>query len=404
MSLDTIRIIEFRPIWLTVAGNGPFPENPYSIDFTDAKGAPCNAFLFMSDNGMGKTTLLQIMANMMRVWGEQDPKSWGMECLDSGQLRAQWDLRLRIYWQGKEKVVILSLLAGNFGDDLALLKPWGTAELFAAEADSWHVAGHRRRARGMLTEVGRNDPLCADLTDTLREWNQAITERSSGGFSGIEFDLPTVLYFSAYRDIPPIASHERAVSRPAHWGYRTAHIFDPHANRWADSLDNLLVWLKWLDQNLPEHEQGRFDRARDFINRHVFDETPDKFLEGISVEKLEANVRSGDSYHRLDQLSSGEKNLVHLFLRIGAHLTRHTLILIDEPEVHLHPRWQYRLIKQLKALAKTDPGITVVAATHSIDMLKAFSFEVPEEGLHKGGEIIEKSNRQGVSNGVVQGP
>lgn len=394
MSLQTLRILEFRPVWLTVDGNGPFPERPYGIDFTDASGAPCNAFLFMSDNGMGKTTLLQIMANMMRVWGEREPKYWGVEGLDSGELRAQWDLRIRVYWRGEEKVIILSLLAGNFGEDLALLKPWGTAELAQAQADSWHVAGYRRRARGFLTEIGRSDELCADLTDTFREWNQEEAENSAGGFSGTEFDLPTALYFSAYRDIPAVASHERAIGRPEHWGYRTAHLFDPHSSRWRDSLDNLLVWLKWLDQNLLPDQPGRFDRARDFVNRHVFDETPDKFLEGISVENLAAIVRNGDARHRLDRLSSGEKNLVHLFLRIGAHMTRHTLIFIDEPEVHLHPRWQYRLIRQLKALPKNDPGITVIAATHSVDMLKAFAFEIPEEGLHKGGDIIQKSKEE----------
>ena len=52
------------------------------------------------------------------------------------------------------------------------------------------------------------------------------------------------------------------------------------------------------------------------------------------------------------------------------------------------------LIRQLKALPKNDPGITVIAATHSVDMLKAFAFEIPEEGLHKGGDIIQKSKEE----------
>lgn len=53
-------------------------------------------------------------------------------------------------------------------------------------------------------------------------------------------------------------------------------------------------------------------------------------------------IRCGDdetSWHRLDRLSSGEKNLVQLFLRIGAHMTRNTILLIDEFDVHLHIRW-----------------------------------------------------------------
>lgn len=390
MDTELVRIHEMSPLWLTIEGDGPFPGNPYQIDFTDGDGQPCNIFLLMSENGQGKTTALQIMAALMRLLGESKPTAYGVEALDSGELRAQWDIRLRLTWRGRERIVVLSILGGRFGEE-TVLKPWGDSDLKNHEAESWHAAGFRRHALGVLEPMGRGDALVGDLMATLRIWQGELTE-STRGFAGNDFGLPTILLFSAYRDIPKVGSADRFIAEPEHWGYQVAHTFDPHGSAWRDSLDNLLVWLKWLDQNKPAHDPlGRFGRARDLINRYVFDGDPDKFVEGIQTSPPQAIVYNKGHRHRLDRLSSGEKNLVQLFLRIGAHMTRHTFILIDEPEVHLHPRWQIRLMRHLREFVRDNPGVTIIAATHSLDMFRSFGFEVPEEGLRKGGEVIESN-------------
>lgn len=387
MATELMRIHAFEPLWITVDGDGPFPEKPYSIDFTDAQDAPCNMFLLMSENGRGKTTLLYMMASLMRLLGQKAPTEYGVEALDSGEMRVQWDIRLRLTWAGRERQVVLSLLGGRIGEEI-VLKPWGEADLKRYDAESHHVFGFRRRALSVLDPIELGDPLVSDLRATLMEWIGEV-HVSSRGYAGNDFGLPTLLLFSAYRDIPKVSSGERFIAVPEHWGYQLTHVFDPHSNQWKDSLDNLLVWLKWLDQDKPAHDvDGRFGRARKFINEHVFEGSPDKFLEGIQATTLQAVVRNGESRHRLDQLSSGEKNLVQLFLRIGAHMTRHTIILIDEPEVHLHPRWHHRLMRHFREFVRDNPGITLIAATHSLEMLHAFGFEVPEVGLHKGGDVI----------------
>jgi energy-coupling factor transporter ATP-binding protein EcfA2 len=384
---NEVRIHEFQPVWLTVTGEGPFPVNPYHVDFTDSNGDPCNFFLLMSENGRGKTTILALMAALMAALGENQPKEYGVEALDAGELRVQWDVRVRLSWQGAAHTIVLSIFGGAFGDDF-VLKPWGESDLASMGANSWHSTGFQRRTRGVLEPIGRGDVLVQAIRATLQDWKGEVAN-SSRGFAGNDFALPTLLQFSAYRDIPQV-SEERFIAEPEHWAYRPAHSFGAHGRQWRDSLDNLLVWLKWLDQDKAMHDaEGRFGRARRFINNHVFCDSPDKFLEGIRTSTLEAIVRNGESSHRLDRLSSGEKNLVHLFLRIGAHMTAQTIILIDEPEVHLHPRWQHRLMRHLREFVRDTPGVTLIVATHSLDMFHAFGFEVPEQGLRKGGEVIE---------------
>ena len=49
-------------------------------------------------------------------------------------------------------------------------------------------------------------------------------------------------------------------------------------------------------------------------------------------------------------------------------LDEDTLLFIDEPEAHLHPAWQVVMAEALFELARQ--GVTVVIATHSIDILK----------------------------------
>ncbi|MGB5687578.1 MAG: AAA family ATPase, partial [Candidatus Electrothrix sp.] len=196
-------------------------------------------------------------------------------------------------------------------------------------------------------------------------------------------NLPTLLHFSAYRDIPKIISQRRQISEPDYWGYSPVRRFSSHSTSWENSLDNILVWMKWLDD-------GRLEKAVEIINKRVFQGST-TFIKGVRKTPPEAIVVSKGKEHGLDRLSSGEKNLVQLFLRIGAHCTRNSIILIDEPEIHLHPNWQKRLMKQLREFAQEHPGITIILATHSIEMLRAFGFEHKEKGLRKGGEIIEEN-------------
>lgn len=384
---NEVRIHEFQPLWLTVTGDGPFPADPYHIDFTDNDGQPCNFFLLMSENGRGKTTIMALMAALMGSLGESQPTEYGVEGLDAGELRVQWDVRIRLSWQGEARTIVLSILGGPLNEDF-ILKPWAESDLASVGATSWHSTGFRRRTRGVLELIGRRDELVQAIRAILQDWKGEVAN-SSRGFDGNDFALPTLLLFSAYRDIPQVVE-ERYIAEPEHWAYRPAHSFGAHGQQWRDSLDNLLVWLKWLDQDNSRHDvEGRFGRARRFINNHVFCDSSDKYLEGVRTSTLEAIVKNGDTSHRLDRLSSGEKNLVHLFLRIGAHMTSQTIILIDEPEVHLHPRWQHRLMRHLRDFVQGNPGVTLIVATHSLDMFHAFGFDVPEQGLRKGGEIIE---------------
>lgn len=147
-------------------------------------------------------------------------------------------------------------------------------------------------------------------------------------------------------------------------------------------------------------DDGRFEDAVAAINERVFKVGDRKLfagkkLKGVRKEPPEAIIEAEGLEHRLDRLSSGEKSLVQLYLRLGAHMTRNTILLIDEPEVHLHRNWQYETLFALLNLAKSHfPNFNVYMATHSERMMKAFALNVVEENLRKGAYIIETAEEE----------
>jgi predicted ATP-dependent endonuclease of OLD family len=81
------------------------------------------------------------------------------------------------------------------------------------------------------------------------------------------------------------------------------------------------------------------------------------------------------------------------FSALVPHSTRNTWVLVDELDVHLHVRWQHKALNLMKIQVREQPGTTVIATTHSIEILEAFPIDICEEGLVKGGWIIEQDLR-----------
>lgn len=73
--------------------------------------------------------------------------------------------------------------------------------------------------------------------------------------------------------------------------------------------------------------------------------------------------KQGSSF-RLGSASSGERELLTYLFAVYALNVRDALIVVDEPELHLHPRWQKTLLSLFERLAK-DTGNQFVLATHS---------------------------------------
>jgi predicted ATPase len=116
--------------------------------------------------------------------------------------------------------------------------------------------------------------------------------------------------------------------------------------------------FSYLDMQLMrlDEEITRFHT----IANSFFEDTDKNVFYDLATRSLK--VRKGDKVLSLMQLSSGEKQLLIILLEILLIRNESVLILMDEPELSLHIRWQRKLIPQLIAL---KPTAQFMIATHA---------------------------------------
>ena len=85
------------------------------------------------------------------------------------------------------------------------------------------------------------------------------------------------------------------------------------------------------------------------------------FLQLRAVEVTQANGLVSD----LKRASSGQLSMATALLSLAAEITNGSLVLIDEPELSLHPEWQVKYIDLLLRTFSNYSGCHFIIATHS---------------------------------------
>jgi predicted ATPase len=84
----------------------------------------------------------------------------------------------------------------------------------------------------------------------------------------------------------------------------------------------------------------------------------------LSLHSVNVLHNSGASIDLLEA-SSGELSILTAFLGLAAAIEDGSLILIDEPEISLHPEWQQKYLDLLSGAFETYQGCHFILATHS---------------------------------------
>ncbi|RZK17347.1 MAG: ATP-binding protein [Flavobacterium sp.] len=111
------------------------------------------------------------------------------------------------------------------------------------------------------------------------------------------------------------------------------------------------------------------------VNRYGFDNVPSEdyiesliFLFDAGVVKLrDVLLTNSKSYERysIKEASSGEQSIILSILGIASKIRDNCLILIDEPEICLHPQWQETYIDILTRTFDKYKKCHFIIATHS---------------------------------------
>ena len=126
--------------------------------------------------------------------------------------------------------------------------------------------------------------------------------------------------------------------------------------------ENPEVYVK----DLPVNERmPRFTRAFSYM----FENMQYDSVDNVSGKKS-VRFRKNDQLISIDDLSSGEKQIVYrgCFLLKDSEALNGAIVLLDEPEISLHPIWQKKILDYYKNIFTDDNGVQtsqIFVVTHS---------------------------------------
>ncbi len=183
-----------------------------------------------------------------------------------------------------------------------------------------------------------------------------------------EFDF---ISHAIYIDSPMAVEHPKYTGK---WGYKSTDI-EPFRH-----------WLK-LDSYLKQEDRKQVEKI---IDTDIYKEIQETFK---SPEVLDGEIKLDKSsdklmYHRNDgeifkveNCATGIKSLAILqMLYKNGWLNNKTLLVLDEPETHLHPQWVVEYARLIVLLHK-EVGVKFFISSHHPDMVDAIKYIVSKEDV-----------------------
>ncbi len=291
-----------------------------------------NYTVLMGENGCGKTSILQAIALGLRILSSTD--------------LIQYDTRTRII-KFRKKGVPYNQLPGFYLED--------PTEIF-----------YSKQARGGAS--GGVSPIKIEFIDgNDNKYKINITSLfgafiAKGNTNSSDFNsYPSLidckpLFISGFVGIPaaeerlfPVAINDRLIR-----------------GRASDIIRNLLL-------NLKETSTDKFDRLSSKINKYYsfnlgkisYEQEKDLYVHANYIERL----RSGELRLDLSSSGSGFLQILQILVPIYLFSTKSKVILLDEPDAHLHPNLQ-RLTAQVLAEIATEENIQIIISTHSTPIIR----------------------------------
>ncbi|NOT94821.1 MAG: AAA family ATPase [Nitrospira sp.] len=231
------------------------------------------------------------------------------------------------------------------------------------------------------------------FTYRIRNLELEQVERNTPAWGFLEYLNTFFIFMRVVHHVPDISlsspvfffSSERALTKnfdiqagnlteeSYHNGFRTAY------NAATGQNTNLLQWSAQHFVRLYRRSQVRASNTREAVVRDFLEKEPDVILLRRYLAQLGYDweflfdeeqttfrfilIKDGAQISA-DMFSSGEREIVHFLLAMFALNVRDGLVLVDEPELHLHPRWQRIFLGLFRELAP-ERNNQFIISTHS---------------------------------------
>jgi ABC-type lipoprotein export system ATPase subunit len=162
----------------------------------------------------------------------------------------------------------------------------------------------------------------------------------------------------------------------------TNYYFNPFPNRWQDFMNYIHQKTASRDKKLadelkknPKNGEGIIKAHPDPLDKYkkaFTDLLPGKTLTEIDPAAPREFYFSDSSGAILpfSALSSGEQEVVKVVFDVIRKEIKHSVVIVDEPELHLHPTLTFKLVETLKAIG--DHTNQFIFLTHSADLISTY--------------------------------
>ena len=180
---------------------------------------------------------------------------------------------------------------------------------------------------------------------------------------------PKIIYVPAENKFENVETESTTLSRE----YKFINIINSNVIRDIPSyIATRRNYLATIEEDLTMKEIT--NKVVKEINRIFSVLELDVKLKGFSKDEKTMPIfeNSAGEEFNINDLSSGEKQLFLRTLSIKMLEPKNSIILIDEPELSLHPKWQQRIIEVYKKIGENNQ---IIIATHSPHILGSVSNE-----------------------------
>jgi predicted ATPase len=205
------------------------------------------------------------------------------------------------------------------------------------------------------------------------DWFKRLTasaERLQLGVSDAKEILPNLVYLeSETRQIVAPRNKDAGVHpEPLHRWLVTYSA----SEQWEDNIEAMLRNLKVRD---PRWFYDTLRHINSFLEQNGkritdFDGNLRLLVETNGPIRVSSFGTTG--VHYVDKLSSGEQQCIILIFMISRWLMSGGVVLIDEPDLHMHVSWQRALIRELEKLVQEKKG-QIIVTSHSPILWEEYS-------------------------------
>ncbi|MCR5186044.1 MAG: ATP-binding protein [Clostridia bacterium] len=297
------------------------------LDFKKSDGTIYNTIILAGDNGTGKTTILNTLAEFLNL-GSIEPFNF----ID--------------YSVGKSR------FKARNNDNLARL--------------GFHERINEKTKQSTIIHTNRNNDMdrLENDKDDIRYYGYAYSKARTG--------FVTQKVKTSQTEQLDMNKYEEDVDNSNDFTSIKQLIVD------IDTQDNA-EWMNISRGPNPIKIETFNRKSRMYRFRNAFNDFFDKMkfdkVDNLNTDEKKIIFKKNGKEIEIDDLSTGEKQIVFR----GAYLLKNVnginngIVLIDEPELSLHPKWQEKILEYYRRMFRKNgvQSVQIIIATHSEYLIKS---------------------------------